>query len=652
MPPKQKKTKIKQHPFYPKPDPQLCIKKAGSREGGEKLWGELIAKRNQLITAEENNKLQLGSEPGIWKVADALLGLPCFDQQFEERLQKEAGIEWDEFCRRIREMHGFKEPLTVLLILGCNRSSKTEYAAKRTIQVLSQHEKEMSWIFSQTAETSNDIVQPAIWDYFPPGQKEGRKTKGQYVNYSVQNRFTNNSFVLPNLAKGKFKNYSQSIDSLEGAEPVWIWADEEIPVDFQDTLEGRLPSAFGQMLDTFTPINGWTPVVNIFQTSSKTMRENDAFLLPTDGGEPDPMREFGFENEKQMERARFTDSRATRPEDPIKWITGERSRPEAPKGRKFEKMPRIRKCLEEEKGILWFHASDNPFGNPPGIWNKWKYSTREKIRQRMYGFASKMISNQLASFSRDIHVIPDDKIPEEGTNYMCIDPTPGGRPYFITWLRCGRFGKYIYREFPQINPSQGIDDVPWGRWAEPSGRNGGINDGKPGQGAEPLMQGWGVKRHLQEILRLEGIKNWREFKDSIDDVDWQGGEDIFERYIDSRAASAPRQVNDIVTTLLEMFGDYGMILREAPGNKVDDRVQFINNALAYDKNGEGEIVTPPTLYIAESCENSIFAAENWMNADGGKGATKDPIDNIGYMISAECDHVEDGSWETEGGGAR
>lgn len=626
-----------------------------------KLWAEAIGR-------EQADPIRYGWEPPIWKVCDALLGLPLFDEAFRARIVERFGWSWEEWSEALRlKLFGFSKRLRVLLISGPNRSGKTEYAAKRTNQLMSRFDGEIAWCYAQNNDNSIEIMQPALYRYLPAELKAGGKdikSKTTYIKYSQHNGFTDNRYVLPNESLVSLRNYSQKEETLEGPALKWVWADELIPPNFQKTLEGRIGDRGGWMVDTFTPIKGWSATVNMFMSASEIVKACDAFLLPLDKDGPDEVRAYGFFTQAERDAAWGDDPRRTLPEDVHCWLEDKRSQPEVPAGRVFERAPRVVKCFSEHRGVVFFQPMDNPFGNPAAVFDIWRSNPVRVIKERLYGWATKTFSGQFPRFNKNVHVIPGSRIPVQGTRYQMIDPTPGGRPFFLIYVKiCGET-MYVEADWPAEH-SPGVPDVPFGKWAEPSGKKDGVNDGEPADGADSI--GWGVERYVREFARIEGwdfeeakacqqaeaaLETGPDVEDymhahlhkvSILEGRFGGGEverlpghdarlKVEERGLDSRAATAPRIERDRSSTLYEMFKDYGLEMCLAPGIDIAERVAMVNTLLDYDENEQGEIVNPPRLYIAAECRNLIFALEYWTGADGLKGATKDPVDCLAYSV--------------------
>lgn len=654
-----------------------------SRDQVKKLYDQAVAAWVDAQERELNDPLRYGWEPPIWKVCDALLGLPLFDTGFGQRIEERFGWTWEEWSEAMRLLLLKRSRrLRVLLLSGPNRSGKTEYAAKRTNQVMLKFENEMAWCFSQSSGNSIEIMQPALYRHLPPElRKKDIREKVAYIKHSRHGGFTESRYVLPNGSSVSLRNYSQKEETLEGPALKWVWADELIPPNFQETLEGRIGDREGWMIDTFTPIHGWSGTVNMFMHQSEIAKACTAFLVPLDKHGPDEVSAFGFYSALQRTEAWADSPKRTIPEDVHCWLETDppmersfdlwkaevsggdlvpaRSQPVGEAGRLFDSAPRVARCFEPHKGVVFFQPMDSPFGNPAAVWDLWKNKSAKIIRERLYGWATKSFGGQFPLFEEKVHCFDLTQLPSGGSNYQMTDPTPGGRPFFSLTCRIIRDTVWVYREWP-MEFAENIPDVPFGKWAIPSGKNGGVNDGQSGEGAARI--GWGVWKYVQEWARVEGwdpsdardiYKQVRSEEDADDEVlthynkismmeadetpfavaPGSGeGEFVVERGLDSRAASSPRIENDRSTTLVIMFQDYGLDMCLAPGIGINERVTMLNDLLDYKVDDAGTMVTPPRIFLEKGLSNLIFAMQTWTGVDGGTGATKDPVDTLCYLV--------------------
>ena len=192
----------------------------------------------------------------------------------------------------------------------------------------------------------------------------------------------------------------------------------------------------------------------------------------------------------------------------------------------------------------------------------------------------------------------------------------------MLWARVDKEGNiYVYREFP---------DTSDGEWALPSGDP----DGKAGT-AQRNGAGRSLADYKQMILDLEQ------------------GESIWERYIDPRAGGSKAVTDEGGTTLIEMLddGENPMNFQPAAGIRIEQGVAMINDGFAYDYNQEISPLNKPKLYISDACENLIYCLKEWTGLDGDKGATKDPIDCLRYLMTMNPQFQGNDSMKGYGGGA-
>ena len=286
-------------------------------------------------------------------------------------------------------------------------------------------------------------------------------------------------------------------------------------------------------------------------------------------------------------------------------------------------MPYKAEGIYGKHGVVWFHSKLNPYNN----WERMKQTLRGRsshdIKIRAYGWADQTAGSQFPMFG-DVNIFKDpvSKVAPEGTNYMVADPA-GARNWFMLWARVDAHGIiWVYREWP---------DQSYGEWALPSERP----DGKPGP-AQRSGAGRGVNEYTELVWSLET------HKDNV--------EEIAERYIDPRSAGSEVTTKEGGVTLLDLIAGASNPLHFLPaaGVSVDERVLVINDLLCYDRDLPIEIgKNHPKLMIHESCQNLIYSMREWTGADGQKGASKDPIDALGYLTIMQPQHYGGESWKKQ-----
>lgn len=615
---------VRQHPVLRMPTA------AQAAAMGEQKWLEAMKRRDFEIAREEADPLQFGYEPPVWKIPLALLDHPHWGDR--------------EWGARVRQALGFPKPVRVVFVLGGNRGSKTEFAAKCSMVTLTQVPRAVCWAFHSTSDQSVGTHHKLLWKFLPPAMRREIKSEVEYLAYKQKTGFSDHKFVLRNASEMAFKFYAmEKDDALQGPETDLFWCDELVPPDWVEDLLMRIASRSGLGLVTFTPVQGYSPTVRMALDGAEIVLDQTAFMLPKDGKAPDQARALGFQDEREMERA-HRDGRWSEPtkfelvQDKLVCVG-----PEVPKGREFERMPRVARCADENFAVVWFHSSDNPYGRPHEVMSLAKGRSTEFVRERVYGFANKTMSAGFPRFNRKVHVVPASAIPKEGTNWQIVDPA-SGRNFVMGWFRSTPEGVFLYREWPgnyEI-PGQGLP----GRWALPDGKR---LDGRPGPAQRSF--GWGLRRYKEEIARLEGWKDFKERKLDVKEWDPRNGADelIYERRLDSRAASSPRVENDRPRTLLTDFDDLGLLFELTPGDDISEGRELINDALDYDVERPIDFFNKPKLYVSEQCVNAIYALETWTGADGQKGACKDFVDIVRYYFLSDCGFVTGGP-RTLGGG--
>lgn len=637
---------VELHPVCPLPDEAWL--RAHTRE---ELIGFLLD-RQSVIDAMREDPLRSGWEPATWRILDALCGFPWMET--DERPAYADGRTLREWSLEVRRKLLRQEPpLKVLLLNGGNRGGKSEWAASRVMRILLSREGRRAWAFHQDSAMSREYQQPLLYKYLPGELRteKGIKRNPTYIAYKQQTGFSEDRFVLPNRGDCSFRNYEQDAKKIQGGELDVVWCDELVPATWVKELKARVATRNGWLLITFTPIEGYSATVKAFLDIAVPTVLSVAFTLPKDGQAPRP-------------------DLAMAGEDPMAWLRAETKgnaiqagQPPVPAGREFELVKRVMCCpADRRQGVFFFHSFDNPFGNPTELYALYRNESAVGQKMRFYGEATKQTAAVL-KFVPEIHIIPDDRIPKDGTNYQIVDPC-SGRNWAMAWARVNRapVGKryFIYREWPCPGVYvPGVGDL--GMWAEP----GEKLDGERGPAQVPLR--WGLDRYKQEIARLEGRRDWempvqaaRELGRN-DDPDLQPdrepvrrgrrkpseGEDVYERIMDSRYGATPNQTREGTTTLLEECAEIGLDFVPASGGQSaddDTKVQWthlINDLLSWDETKPLSSLNQPRLLVAASCKNMIFALQNWTGQDGKHGACKDFVDLVKYLVLHDCEDWSD-----------
>jgi len=664
--------KIQSHPVLPAP----CLSEiegqmAAAGCDAETALRRLLEKRAKVIAGEQYDPLRCGWEPSIWLVVRALLDWPWCHKGWEAEIQRRLGMTWEEFKGAMRRRLGFAEPVKMVLVLGGQRSGKSELEAKLSMEMIANRPKSTVVAMHMSQPRSVMEQQPLFWKHMPPEWRKQVQTAEAYIKYKLKTGFADGSFITPILSQGRFVNYTQDMNTaIQGLELDLVTPDELIPPDWIENLVYRLATRAGKGLIGFTPVNGYTPSVQIFVEGATVAMAAPAYLCPKDGGDRLEWKALGLSEQEYGEiveavrEKRAAMAPESRPEDVLEWLdkpaaptefgaagTGPGGRPDA---RTFETMPRVMRCRDPRKAVVFFWSSDNPYGNPKEVAADLRVKTTGGmggVKERFYGLPDRVAHGKFPKFKRAVHVVPAAAIPTKGRNYLFLDPA-SGRNVFMTWIRVNDGKAYVYREWPggYWVPEVGVP----GPWAIPSGRKEGLNDGARGEGQGPW--GFGTLRLKFEIARVEGWKAhgaWRKEhgaggvahgeQDNVPDNEeldgWEEGEKDAElmegRYVDSRAATNPRMERDRPVTLQTDLERIGLYFDLTPGNDIGDGIGRINGLLDYatipgDTEGTN-FLNAPRLYFSDACENTIYAMENWKWTDGEHGACKDPVDNIRYF---------------------
>jgi hypothetical protein len=544
---------------------------------------------------------------------DALLYLRGRKAEIEksERDPLRCGYEphiWNKVQWHIRDLRKkFPSGVIKIIIFGGNRSSKTRFAANYVNRDTASTPKRRWWCCDSTEAMSRTNQMRLIYEQFPPEWRNLPRSKITDVSYNLSDGFPKNRLVCPNASEVEFKFYSMDIGNLPGPELDGIWCDELVPLVWVETLVYRLINRNGILLITFTPELGWNETFGYFYEGAQALEETEAPLLP-----------------KYDEAGKLVG---------------------------HKQVPRVMQCSDPTARILFFHTSDNPFGNYPALVQQLKNKSEEEILIRAYGVCTKSHSAAFPMFSKRAHVITTAQflaITKEfpkGERTHLVDPCDG-RMWFMIWVFCPSPNKWIiYREFPSYGHTaayiQGIG-MP-GPWA----LSGAAADGVKGPAQD--SKGFSLERYKEEIERQEG------------------DELVLARYIDSRYATSPKSDHERMTTLQEQLTEVGIdflcmtpgkgSILKTPTNTPDGSIDMINSALYYDVETElGEWsaelgrLNEPQLQVLETCPNTIYALEHWTGKDGQKGACKDPVDNVRGLFLTGVNYVGENQYVFKGGG--
>jgi hypothetical protein len=282
-------------------------------------------------------------------------------------------------------------------------------------------------------------------------------------------------------------------------------------------------------------------------------------------------------------------------------------------------MPYVLRCARENARVIYYFGQFNPYSPYDELVKTCKGVSTIEIKQRAFGWAENVADAPFPRFGEQ-NIVPHERVPKEGTNYMVVDPA-GARNWFMIWARVvngpdGRPQIFIYREWP---------DQSFGEWAlegeKPDGRRGPAQTSGAGRG----------------II---------EYKHLIRDL--EGKEQVFQRYIDPRAGTQAVQAEEQGTSVIDMMaqdhpGCPAMVFVPSVAKGIDEGVALINSWLAWNPAEPMTALNQPQLYVSEHCRNLIWSLKEWTGLDGDKGASKDPIDCLRYLATEDPQHIEEGA---------
>ena len=473
------------------------------------------------------------------------------------------------------------------LVLGGNRSGKTTGCAKMVMQAVMDNEDGHIVCFSQNADTSIKVQQAAMWDMMPKEFRKKTKSTEGYINFSMQNGFTGQSFIFPDTrTRVDFKTYTQFSNNqtiLEGFEfgfkktntlNIGAWLDEYLGDSaLVNTLRFRLATRDAKMVIGFTPINGYTPFISEYLKGAETIRTRAAELL-------------GY---KQL---------------PIEQYSPER-----------------------DAGVVYLHSDENPFGGYDRISKDLYNRPEDEIMVRAYGVPVKSMTSLLPLFNTEVNVLsetpnkygktfPDISDKSEFSCYQVVDPA-GARNYVSIWAGVNKDNEvYIRKEFP--------DRDTYGEWAV-------FGDPKWKFGPASKKLGLNVEGYVELFNEIEDELNI----------------EVIERIGDSRYFARENENND---DLFTSFYDYGMHFIPSDGRTEDQGITALDEWFSYNPNVEVDEANKPLCYIHKDCGNLIDSLINYNSKGKSDEPLKDFFDVIRYLRMSNSgegpDHLDHRSLQT------
>lgn len=524
------------------------------RNKGDNALISLFKRRNEGLTKERGDPFNHGFRPKQWAKANSL-----------------------------------RAPGHELFISGPNRSSKSEYASFECVEVLTQKPASIVWCMASSDERSKDVQQRYVFKYLPLAWKNPRKSKG--IKFNTRTRFSDNFFVAPNGSECIFKNCNQDAETtLEGGQVDLIWIDEGVDMDRLTRLRGRTIDRAGEIIWTYTPIDGYTLSVADFFDGSTVQEWTDC---PP------------FANE-------------------VIW-----------RGGKPGMAPVVLKCLDERKHVIFFDSRQNPYIKYSELLKKWQNSPRSVRLARLAGITEKTAGTVMPRFG--LHNIISAAKAEEAfeanppTRYHFLD-FAWNRNWFMLWFAVQRIKDkkriVVYREWPDFDN--------YGEWVLPTDKPDG------GKGPAQTTQGFGTNDYKRVCYELENKEPiFMRYGDprsaAAKALADEGTTTILDLLLSAEAGLAPMIVQPAIST-------------DGKGTIVEG-VTLINKWLEYNEEQPISVANEPMLYIVDRCKNLISCMKMWTGKDGDKGASKDPIDLLRYAAVLDIDYYDPDRPLSWGGGS-
>ena len=541
-----------------------------------------------------------------------------------------------------------------LVALGGNGSAKTEFGGKLVNEIISRPNKFVLCV-TTNEDLSKQKQQAAVNKYLPPVYRRvavgpRKRNSVQNVNYSQKGGFTENTFVLANRSQVWFKTVEQYLrapTSFEGPEYDLIWLDEPVPIALLNTLRLRAAKRAGKIFLSFTAVSGFDAVCADALTGAKLVRS-----FPIDYCWP------GFETKVVVPELTLTEELVR----------------DCPRGH----MPYLLQPLNPRQAVICFWTHWNMFLPWQSLFDKMKGKPKAVVKCRLFGWAEKMSGTQFPAFNPNVHVVPVEKVPAEGSDFMADDPAIA-RSHFILWCRVDHLGrKFIFDESPRYESE--------GEWVNADGERGDGQRMYAGKGVDWYREYIRAReeehRRERRGSKVEGRRPEvrREFAGSglsalgsrpISSVEGRGQDaganfSAFdfrlsaldsdyvepERVGDPRAFATQSAAAGGGKSLFELYedGENPMFFRAAPIRQtVALDIEIINDWLSYDDDKDLSVENEPKLFISERCQNLIRALSNWNPEQGGDSPWKDPIDTLRYLAVGDPQYSDPKAPEVVGG---
>lgn len=278
-----------------------------------------------------------------------------------------------------------RHPAKTKVLLGGNRSGKSEEGAEYVIQKLLAKPKQRWWAVAETEEVSINIQQRKIWELIP-------KNRVKYCYYDEINGFRNGKVVFDNGSMIRFKTYKQGRESFQADDLDGIWNDEEPPYDLYREMRMRLIDRDGEIIFTMTSLKGMTEL----------------------------MQEL-FDDHDVVE-SQYCEHVG-------------------------EELPRIARKGNVWFFMLW--TTENQYISQARLAEDMKVMTIQEKKSRIFGIPTNLSGRIYPMFNKKVHIIPNALIPKRRVTIYCVLDPHDRKPWAITWWAVDKTNTaYCIREYP------------------------------------------------------------------------------------------------------------------------------------------------------------------------------------------------------------
>lgn len=281
------------------------------------------------------------------------------------------------------------------LLFGGNRAGKSEGVAREVIEKCLERPKQKWWVCGETFQDSVAVQQTKIWNLCP-------KDRIKYGQFDVINGFTNRKLLFDNKSMVVFKSYDQKREAFQGEDVDGIWNDEEIPFDIYQEQKMRLLDRDGEMIISMTSLKGITELIAEIFEDYDTIESQFAPLVK-------------------------------------------------------KELPRV----AEKNGhrMYFLHTTENPYINQSRVLHEASLMTEQEKLARIYGIPSNLSGKIYPSFSKKVHVIEWEDVPEgKWCLWNVLDPHDR-KPWALGWYAIHQTGTvYQVDEYPNRDFNEMLSD--------------------------------------------------------------------------------------------------------------------------------------------------------------------------------------------------